>query len=60
MDCEVQIKYHDIGNRWTFISASASKDSVNTIIRGVGMLLSLRAIKSLITPRKYCKVILSS
>ena len=41
------MKYHDIGNRWMFISASGWKNSVNTVIGGVVMLLSPRALKSL-------------
>ena len=44
---EVEIKYYDTGNRWTFISASAWKNSVNAIIGGVGMFVSPCALKSL-------------
>ena len=40
------IKHHDIGNGWTFVSASAWKNSVNATI-GVGMLIGPRAQKSL-------------
>ena len=37
---EIEIKYHDCSNGWIFISASAWKNSINTIIGRVGMLLS--------------------
>ena len=40
------IKYHDTGNGWTFISTSAGKNSVNARIGGVGMLIGPRALKS--------------
>ena len=40
------MKYHDTGNGWTFVSASAWKNSVNAAI-GVGMLIGPRALKSL-------------
>ena len=33
------LTYHDTGHGWTFISASAWKNSVNTTIGGVGMLI---------------------
>ena len=53
---DVKLKYHDIGKGWWFISASAWKNSINSTIGGVGMLLSPQAYKSLnkieeITPR---------
>ncbi len=41
------IKYHDSGNGWTLTTASAWKNSVNTTIGGVGMLIGLRALKIL-------------
>ena len=41
------IKYHDTGNRWTFVSASKWKNSVNAMIGAVGMLIGLRTQKSL-------------
>ena len=41
---EIEIKYHDTGNGW--------KNSVNAIIGGVGMLLSLHTLKSLKTIKK--------
>ena len=41
------MKYHDTGNGWTFVSASASKNSFNDAIVGVGMLVGPRALKSL-------------
>ena len=47
----VDIKYHDTGNGWNFVSASAWKNSVNATIEGMGMLIGLRALKSVI--RKY-------
>ena len=40
------IKYHDTGNGWTFVTASAWKNSVNATIEGVGMLIGPRALKS--------------
>ena len=40
------IKYHDIGNGWTFVSASPWKNSVNATIGGIGMLIGPRALKS--------------
>ena len=46
-DSKLEIKYHNTGNRWTFVMASAWKNSVNAIIGSVGMLLSLCALKSL-------------
>ena len=41
------IKYHDTGNGWTLATASAWKNSVNATMRGVGMLIGPRALKSL-------------
>ena len=41
------MKYHDAGNGWTFVSASAWKNSVNTAIGDVGMLIGPQALKSL-------------
>ena len=41
------IKYHDTSNGWTFVSASAWKNTVNATIGGVGMLIGPRALKSL-------------
>ena len=41
------IKYHDIGNEWMAVAASAWKNSVNATIGGVGMLIGSRALKSL-------------
>ena len=49
---EVEIKHHDSGNGWTFISASAWKNSVNVVIGDVGMHLSPRALKSLNSIKK--------
>ena len=41
------IKYHDTGNGWAFVLASAWKNSVNPTIGSVGMLIGPRALKSL-------------
>ena len=41
------IKYHDTGNGWMQATASARKNSVNAMIKGVGMLIGPRALKSL-------------
>ena len=41
------IKYHDTGSGWTFVSASAEKNSVNAAIGCVGMHIGPRALKSL-------------
>ena len=37
---DIDLKYHELGNGWTFISASALKNTGNSKIGGVGMLLS--------------------
>ena len=44
---DVVLKYHELGNGWTFISASALKNIGNCTIGGVGMLFSPLATKSL-------------
>jgi exonuclease III len=44
---DIDLEYHDAGSGWTFISASAWKNSMNSTIGGVGMLLSPLALKSL-------------
>ena len=41
------IKYHDTGNEWTLATISAWKNSVNTTIRCVGIIIEPRALKSL-------------
>nr|XP_039272710.1 uncharacterized protein LOC120346978 [Styela clava] len=41
------IKQHDFGKGWTFISVSALKNTVNATSGGVGILLSPHAMKSL-------------
>ena len=46
------IKYHDTGNGWTFVSASTWKNSVNAAIGGVGILIGSRALKSLNSTEK--------
>ena len=38
---------HDTGSKWTFVSVSARKNSVNAIIGGVRILLSPHTLKSL-------------
>ena len=42
---ELEIKYHDTGNGSKFVSVSAWKNSVNSVIGGL-MLLSPRTLKS--------------
>ena len=37
---DIDLKYHELGNGWTFISASGLKNTGNSKIGGVGMLLS--------------------
>ena len=44
---EVWIKYRDSGNKWTFITTSAWKNSVNVVIGVIGILLSPYALKPL-------------
>ena len=46
LHCE-DIKYHNSGNGWAFISASAWKNSVNATIGGVGMLIRQGALRLL-------------
>ena len=46
------IKYHDTGNGWTFVSAFAWKNSVNATIGGVGMLIEPQVPKSLNSIKK--------
>ena len=41
------IKYHDTGNGWMLATVSAWKNSVNTTVGGVGILIGSRALKSL-------------
>ena len=49
---ELEIKYHDTGNGWTFASVLAWKNSVNAVIEDIGMLLSLHSLKSLYSIEK--------
>ena len=49
------MKYHDKSNGWTFVSASARKNSVNAEIGGVGMLIGLQALKFLKSIKKIQK-----
>ena len=44
---DVQLQYHKLSKGWTFISSSAWKNSMNSTIGGVGMLLSPHAISSM-------------
>ena len=44
---DLDLKHHETGKGWTFISASAWKNTNNSTIGGVGMLLSPTALKSL-------------
>ena len=44
---DLELKYNDVGKGWTVISASAWKNSNNSTIGGVGILLSPKALKSL-------------
>ena len=41
------IKYHETGNGWTLASVSAWKNSVNTTVGRVGILIGSRALKTL-------------
>ena len=41
------IKYHETGNGWMLVTASTWKNSVNASVRGVGMLIGPRALKTL-------------
>ena len=41
------IKYHDTGNGWALATVSAWKNSVNTTVGGVRMLIGPRALKTL-------------
>ena len=49
---KLEIKYHDTGNGWTFVSEYAWKNSISDVIGDVGMLLSPCALKSLNSIRK--------
>ena len=40
-----EMKNHNSGKGWMFISASARKNSVNTVVEVIGMLLGLPALK---------------
>ncbi len=45
--CELELKYHDTGNGWTFDLASVLKNSANVAIVDVGMLFSPPTLKLL-------------
>ena len=49
---EVILKYHEMGKNWTLITASSWKNSSNSTIGGVGMLLSSHTLKSLLNIEK--------
>ena len=49
---EVILKYHKMGKNWTLITASSWKNSSNSTIGGVRMLLSPHALKSLLNIEK--------
>ena len=49
---EVEIKYHNTGSEWTFISASAWKNSVNATIEGVRIHLGPHTLKSVNSIKK--------
>ena len=55
---DIDLKYYELGNGWTFISASALKNAGNSTIGGVGMLLSPHATKSLKKKKKITSRIL--
>ena len=40
------MKYHDTSNGWMFVLASGSKNSVNSVIGGLGMLMGPQALSS--------------
>ena len=46
------VKYHNTDNGWTLVSASAWKNSVNSMIGGVGMLIRPQALESLNSIKK--------
>ena len=52
---EVILKYHEMGKNWTLIMASSWKNSSNSTIGGVGMLLSPHALKSLLNIEKISR-----
>ena len=41
------IKYHETDNGWSLVTVSAWKNSVNTAVEGVGLLIGPRALKTL-------------
>ena len=44
---DIDIKHHDMKNKWVLLTSSVEKALNNTTIRGAGMLLSPKAYKSL-------------
>ena len=55
---DTETKYHKVGQGWVLITASAWKNSINSTIGGVGMLLSPRAFKALNNFEKITKRII--
>ena len=55
---DLVLKYHEFEKGWTFISASAWKNTINSTIGGIGMLLSPHATKSLNSIEKITSRIL--
>ena len=55
---DTDLKYHELGNGWPFISASDLKNTGNSTIVGVGMVLSPYATKSLNSIEKITPQIL--
>ena len=56
---ELDLKYHDPGSGWIFVSASTWKNSINITIRDVEMFLSHSVLKPLnsienIQPKMMC------
>ena len=41
------IKYHKTGNGWSLVTVSAWKNSVNSAVGGVGLIIGPRALKTL-------------
>ena len=49
---DVNLKYHEMGKGWKLITASSWKNTSNSTIGGVGILLSPHALKSLLSIEK--------
>ena len=57
---DIDLKYHELGNGWTFIFASTLENIGNCTIGGVGMLLSPHVTKSLNIIEKIASRILAA